>query len=213
MSESLREAVADHVEFLSSLTPGRTGNLSVRAGDRVAITPTGVPYSEIRPTDVPVLDLEGVQVEGDLEPSSEVPMHLGIYRSMDVGAIVHAHAPWTTTLAVLQEPLPPVHYSIAHAGREVPVAGYSPFGTEELAAKAVSAMTEADSTACILANHGLIAAGRDLVGALETAESVESVAQVYLQAKAVGEPVPLGDEAMADVERRFETYGQQSDTG
>ena len=211
MTASIRSAVAETVDSLSSLTPGRTGNLSVRDGQRVAITPTGVPYPDIETEDVPVLDLNGDQVAGDLEPSSEVPMHLGIYRAMDVGAIVHVHAPWSTTLAVLQEPLPAVHYSIAHAGREVPVAGYAPFGTEELAEKAVSAMTEAGSTACILANHGLIAAGSDLPSALETTRSVESVARVYLQARSVGEPVVLGDEAMAAVERRFETYGQRGE--
>ncbi len=211
MTESIRAAVAEAVDSIASLTPGRTGNLSVRDGQRVAITPTGVPYPDIVSEDVPVLDLQGDQVAGDLEPSSEVPMHLGIYRAMEVGAIVHVHAPWTTTLAVLREPLPAVHYSIAQAGREVPVAGYAPFGTKELAENAVSAMTDAGSTACILANHGLIAAGSDLESAMETTRSVESVARVYLQARSVGEPVTLGAAAMAEVEKRFETYGQRAD--
>jgi len=209
--QALRQAVADAASKIEALTPGRSGNASAREGDTVAITPTGVPYPEIGPADIPVLDVEGTRIEGDLEPSSEVPMHLGIYDTMDVGAIVHAHSPWATTLAVLGEPLPPVHYSIAHAGREVPVAAYEPFGTRALAEEAVRAMTEADSTACILANHGLVAAGSDIADAFETAEAVEAVARVYLQARSVGDPVELDAEALTDVEARFQSYGQQSD--
>lgn len=208
MSDDLRAAVAEGVSKIAAMTPGRTGNLSAREGDRIAITPTGLPYEDISPGDVPILDLDGDPVDGDLEPSSEVPMHLGIYRSMEVGAIAHVHSPWVTTLAVLHEPVPPVHYMLAVAGGEVPVAEYAPYGTEQLAANAVDAMSRAETTACVLANHGLVAAGADVEEALETAEAVESTARVYLQARSVGEPVPLDDEVMADVAKRFESYGQ-----
>lgn len=208
MTDDLRAAVADGVSKIAEMTPGRTGNLSARGGDQVAITPTGVPYEEISPGDVPILELDGEQVEGDLEPSSEVPMHLGIYRSFEAGAIAHVHSPWVTTLAVLHEPVPPVHYMLAAAGGEVPVAEYAPYGTEELAANAVDAMTRADTTACVLANHGLVAAGANVEEALETAEAVESTARVYLQARSVGVPVPLDEEVMDDVSSRFESYGQ-----
>jgi L-fuculose-phosphate aldolase len=211
MTADIRAAVADRVGQLATMTPGRTGNLSARDGDRVAITPTGVPYDDIDAESVPVLALDGERVAGDLDPSSEVPMHLGIYRSMDVGAIAHVHSPWVTTLAVLREPLPPVHYMLAHAGGDVPVAGYATYGTTELAANAVDAMSEAGTTACILANHGLVAAGADVSAALSTAEAVETTARVYLQARSVGDPVTLDDEAMAAVARRFESYGQERD--
>lgn len=208
MSEDLRAAVAEHVASLAHLTPGRTGNLSARAEDQVAITPTGVPYDEIDRSDVPLLNLDGEQVAGDLEPSSEVPMHLGIYRALDVGAIAHVHAPWSTTLAVLQEPLPPVHYMLALAGGELPVADYAPYGTVELAENAVEVMSGHGTTACILANHGLVAAGEDAAEALETAEAVESTAQVYLQARSVGDPVSLSPEQIDHVATRFDSYGQ-----
>lgn len=211
MTRALQEAVADNVGALADLTPGRTGNLSVRSGETVAITPTGVPYTEISPSDVPLLDLDGKQVSGELEPSSEVPMHLGIYRELDVGAILHAHSPWTTTLAVLREPLPPVHYMIALAGESVPVAEYAPYGTAELAEHAVTEMTAAGTRAVILANHGLVAAGEDAAAAVETAQAVESTARVYLQARSVGEPVELAPGEIEAVAERFESYGQSEE--
>ncbi|MFW6457883.1 MAG: class II aldolase/adducin family protein [Halodesulfurarchaeum sp.] len=208
-TSELRTAVVGGLEELAAMTPGRTGNVSVSDGDRVAITPSGIAYEAIEPAAVPVLSTEGDWIAGDLEPSSETPMHLGIYRTFDVGAIVHTHSPWTTTLAVLGEPLPPVHYMLAAAGGTVPVAPYVPFGTEALAEAVVSAMEEAGTTACILANHGLIAVGNDLEDAIETAIAVESTARVYLQARAVGDPAELVESDLQAAVREFETYGQR----
>ncbi len=107
-------------------------------------------------------------------------MHRGIYRRLEAGAVVHVHSPWVTTLAVLGRPLPPVHYMLALAGGTVPVAEYATYGIAELAANAVEAMAAADATACILANHGLVAYtdAPDPAAALETAVAVESVARV-----------------------------------
>ncbi|AOW80229.1 class II aldolase [Halodesulfurarchaeum formicicum] len=204
----LRTAIATGVPEIAAMTPGRTGNLSARSGDRVAITPSGVPYEEIQPGSVPVLSLDGESVIGDLAPSSETPMHLGIYRSLDVGAIAHVHSPWATTLAVLGEELPPVHYMVAAAGGPIPVAPYEPFGTVELAEAAVSTMESAGTTACILANHGLVAGGEDVQDAIETAVAVESTAQVYLQAKAVGDPVELTPAQFEGAMAQFDSYGQ-----
>jgi L-fuculose-phosphate aldolase len=212
MFEAGREAVVRGLPTIAALTPGRSGNLSVRDGDRVAITPSGVPYGEIEPADVPVLTIDGTRLHGDLEPSSEVPMHLGIYRELDVGAIAHVHSPWATTLAVLREPLPTVHYMLALAGGEVPVAPYATYGTEALAQNAVDAMSEQDTTACLLANHGLVATGTDVESALETLQAVESTARVYLQARSVGEPAPLGEVAMEAVYDQLESYGQPEET-
>jgi L-fuculose-phosphate aldolase len=209
-TSELRTTVATSLDELAAMTPGRTGNLSARTGDRVAITPSGISYEAVDPPDVPVLSIDGEQVAGDLEPSSEAPMHLGIYRTFDVNAIVHAHSPWATTLAVLGEPLPPVHYMLAAAGGPVPVAPYAPFGTVELADYAVSAMERAGTTACILANHGLIAGGSDVEDAIETAIAVESTARVYLQARAVGDAVELTGAEMEAAMAQFETYGQNT---
>ncbi|MFC4548876.1 MULTISPECIES: class II aldolase/adducin family protein [Halorussus] len=205
-----RRAVARRARELAALTPGRTGNLSVRRGDRFAVTPTGVPYDRIEAEEVPVVSLAGdeTRVERGLEPSSETPMHSAVYREFDAGAIVHTHSPWASTLAVLRESIPPVHYMLALAGTTVPVADYATYGTPELAANAVAAMEDADATACLLANHGLLVTGEDLDAALETAVNVEYTARIYCQAKALGSPVQLSGDEMDAVATKFEGYGQ-----
>ena len=208
MLDAERRAVADELDRLAALTPGRTGNLSVRRGDRLAVTPSGVPYGEVDPGDVPVVDLEGEVLAGDLDPSSETPMHRAIYERFEVGAVAHTHSPWATTLAVLGEPVRPVHYLLALAGGEVPVADYATYGTEALAANAVGAMAAADSRACLLANHGLVAAGTGAAGAVETAEAVEAVAQLDCRARALGGAEPLSGAELDRVAERFAAYGQ-----
>jgi L-fuculose-phosphate aldolase len=206
-----RVAVVDHAPLLADLTPGRTGNLSVRNGDRFAATPTGVPYDGFDASDVPVVDLEGEVVAGEMDPTSEVPMHTGIYRRLDAGAIVHTHSPWASTLAVLGEELPPIHYMITAVGRKVPVAGYAPYGTDDLAELVVSEMEAANSDACILANHGLVVVGEDLPTAIENTVHVEELCKVYLRARQHGDPIELSDEELATVEKKFESYGQSDE--
>ncbi|WP_137286679.1 class II aldolase/adducin family protein [Halorussus salinisoli] len=206
-----RRAVATRAPDLASLTPGRTGNLSVRRNDRFAVTPTGVAYDRIDAQDVPVVSLEGEQVAGTTAPSSETPMHAAVYRNLDAGAIVHTHSPWASTLAILHEPIPPVHYMLALAGTTVPVADYATYGTAELAENAVAAMEDADAEACLLANHGLLVTGEDADAALETAVNVEYTARIYCQAKAIGSPVQLSAEEMGDVAEKFEGYGQDDE--
>jgi L-fuculose-phosphate aldolase len=206
-----RRAVATRAPDLAGLTPGRTGNLSVRRDDRFAVTPTGVAYDRIVAEDVPVVSLDGERVAGPTAPSSETPMHTAIYREFDAGAIVHTHSPWASTLAILHEPIPPVHYMLALAGTTVPVADYATYGTEDLAKNAVAAMNEADASACLLANHGLLATGEDADAALETAINVEYTARIYCQAKAIGDPVELSAEEMSEVAEKFEGYGQDGE--
>lgn len=207
--EAARRAVVRWSAELASMTPGTTGNLSVRAGEQFAITPTGVAYDELDAGDVSVVTLEGNHVEG-LAPSSETPMHRGTYEAAGVGAIVHTHSPWATTLSTLGEPVPPVHYMVALAGPEVPVAAYATYGTTELAENAVAAMERAESRACLLANHGLLASGPDAEAAFEVARAVEATARVYCQASAsgLGEPKRLPDAEIEAVARKFESYGQ-----
>ena len=213
MLEDARESVVEHAPDLAALTPARTGNLSVRRDDRVAVTPTGVPYDAFDAEDVPVLGLDGEQFAGRMAPTSEAPMHTEIYRRLDVGAIVHTHSPWATTLAVLGEPLPPIHYMIVAVGKRVPVAEYAPYGTAELAANAVAAMADADARACILANHGLVVAGEDLPSAVENTVNVENLARVYCQASAFGEPTTLPEAELETAIEQFDEYGQQPDDG
>ncbi|TYT62476.1 class II aldolase/adducin family protein [Natrialba swarupiae] len=210
--ESQRRAVVDGAPDLAALTPGRTGNLSVRDGrdgDAFAITPTGVPYDGFDAADVPVVGLDGDQRGGEMAPSSEVPMHTSIYRREDVGAIVHTHSPWSTAMAVAREPLPSIHYMIVAVGKRVPVAEYAPYGTDELAENIVRAMDEADATASFIENHGLVVTAPDLETAVENTHHVESLARLYLQTRAAGlEPTTLSDDQLETVLEKFESYGQ-----
>ncbi|ADB61657.1 class II aldolase/adducin family protein [Haloterrigena turkmenica DSM 5511] len=210
--EDERRAVVEHAPDLAALTPGRTGNLSVRdgeTGDAFAITPTGVPYDGFDAADVPVVGVDGDRRDGEMAPSSEVPMHAAIYRREDVGAIVHTHSPWSTTLAVAREPLPPIHYMIVAVGKRVPVAEYAPYGTDELAEHIVRAMDEAEATATLIENHGLVVTASDVETALENTHHVESLARLYLQTRAAGlEPRTLSDEQLETVLEKFESYGQ-----
>lgn len=209
MTERIQRIVADRATELAAFTPGTSGNLSVRAGTRVAITPTGVPYADLTAVDVPVLRVGGDQIAGRLDPSSEVPMHLALYETFDVGAVAHAHSPWATTFAVLRKPIPAVHYGLARVGDHVPVADYATYGSEDLAATAVAAMQEADASACLLANHGVVATGETADEALETLGAVEFGARIYAQASAIGDPVTLPEDEMERVAEKFETYGQE----
>ena len=208
--EAERNAVVEHAPELARLTPGRTGNLSVRSGDRFAVTPTGVAYDAFDAGDVPVVDLDGERVAGAMKPSSEVPMHRHIYRGHadEPGAIVHTHSPMSTTMSVLREPLPPIHYMIVAVGKRVPVAEYAPYGTEELAANVVAALEGAGSTACFIENHGLVVVADDIETALENTHHVESLAELYLRARSVGEPVELPEAELDTAIEQFEGYGQ-----
>jgi L-fuculose-phosphate aldolase len=191
------------------LTTGTGGNVSARVGDRIGISPSGVPYADIGPEDVPVVDLAGDVVDGDLSPSSETPMHTNVYRGReDIGGIVHTHSPYASTFASLDEPIPPSSYLIAYAGHEVPVAGYAPPGTEELAEYALDALGS-DTNACLLRNHGVLAVGATVEDAHETALIVEHCARIQYQASAIGDPVLLTDAQVDELITEFETYRHQ----
>jgi L-fuculose-phosphate aldolase len=210
----LRAAVATAALRLleAGLLRGTAGNLSARSGGLVAITPTGVDYRRLDQASVPVVDLDGRPVDGELAPSSELPLHLAAYRARpDVGAVVHTHSRFATTFAVLGEELPAVHYLLAHAGRRVRVAPYATYGTGELADACVAAL--GGDRAVLLANHGVVAVGAGLERALLAAEAVEEVAELCWRARCLGTPVVLPDEEMDRVARAFERYGQPHPPG
>ncbi|WP_152043238.1 class II aldolase/adducin family protein [Salinigranum salinum] len=191
------------------LTRGSGGNVSVRNGDRFAISPSGISYEEITSEMVPVVDLEGTLVSGEYEPSNEMPMHRLIYEHRDdVGGVVHTHSPYASTFASLGEAIPASHYLIAYAGKEIPVAGYEPPGTEALGELAVDALG-ADHDACLLQNHGVIAVGEDGAAALETAVMVEYCARIHYQASAIGDPVIMDDDDLEYLLEMFGTYRQK----
>lgn len=206
MIEEARRLVVDATARLASKTPGRTGNVSVHKDERIAITPTGVPYEGLDAQEVAVVDRSGSHLDGP-DPSTETPLHLAVYRDLEPGAIVHTHSPWSTVLACLRQPLPPVHYVLATAGGTIPVAEYATYGTEKLANNVVETLLEAGTSACLLANHGLLAIGADLDDAFDTVEHVEFTAAVYCRAAAMGEPVKLHEDQIDRVADRLEGYG------
>lgn len=193
------------------LTHGTSGNVSCRIPGGMLITPTGMPYDSLEPADVVAIGLDGVAEAGERRrSSSEWRMHAGLYRARpDVGAVVHGHSPAATAVACLGRDLPPFHYMIAVAGGDsVRCAGYALFGTEALADLAVAAMI--DRWACLLARHGLLAAGPTLERAVAVAAEVEFLAGVYLQLLPLGEPARLDPDQVGAVIDRFRSYGQQA---
>ena len=191
------------------LNRGSTGNASVRdaAGQGVWITPTGM-GAEVEPDDLVWLSLDGAQVRGRWQPSSEWHFHLAAHRARPGRlAVLHTHSPHATALACLRRPLPPFHYMVAIAGgHEVPLVPYHLFGTEALSQGVGAALAEVD--ACLLANHGLIAAGSSLAQAEKVLTEIEALCGVYLQAMAVGEPALLSPADMAEVQERFRDSGR-----
>jgi L-fuculose-phosphate aldolase len=197
--ERLRTAVADAGRELerAGLVEGTSGNLSARdpASGTIAITPSAVEYRRIHPADVLLVGGDGSLEEAPHLPSSELSMHLAVYRGRpDVGAVVHTHSPWATAWAVLGREIPAVHYVIASIGDAVRVAPYATFGTEALARNVVAALG-ADN-AVLLASHGVLAVGADLRAALENAVRVEFLAEVWWKASQVGVPVVLPPEEL-----------------
>ncbi|MBW8485461.1 class II aldolase/adducin family protein [Actinomadura parmotrematis] len=186
----------------SGLVTGAAGNVSVRVGDLVAVTPGGVMLDRMEPADCPVVDLAGTVVEGERKPSSETPMHLAVYASSDAAAIVHTHSTYGTVVASTMDELPPIHYNTLLLGGTIRVAEYATYGTPELAAN-VRAALEGGRRAALMANHGGVALGYSLDEAYENARLLEWLCGVYVRAKAIGEPRVLTEEQLAAVVERF----------
>jgi len=149
--------------------------------------------AELEPEQVSVVDLDGRQLDGELAPTSELDLHLGVYRRYAAGAVVHTHAPMATALScVLDDELPCVHYQMLLFGRTVPVAGYATFGTPDLAHSVLDALE--GCSAALMANHGAIVHANDLESAFELSLLLEWACTVYWRAAAIGEPRVLGDE-------------------
>ena len=192
------------------LTRGTGGNVSVRCDEGVAISPSGVPYDDVTPERVAVVDDAGDVIAGG-DPSSELPLHLAVYRRRDdVGGVAHTHSPYAATFASLDRPIPASHYLLAYAGGEVPVADYAPPGSSELGDLAAAALGE-ERDACLLRNHGVVAVGSDGRAALETAEMVEFCARVHYQAQSIGDPVVLDDATLDDLVETFAEYRGRDD--
>ncbi|HEX9034024.1 MAG TPA: class II aldolase/adducin family protein [Streptosporangiaceae bacterium] len=179
------------------LAVGSAGNLSVRCGDLVAITPSGIPYHELRAGDIAVVALDGSEVDAPQVPSSETPMHLAIYAATGAGAVVHTHSAEVIALSAVRDELPAIHYAITGLGGPVRVAPYVRFGSEGLASAAAAAL--AGRRAAILRNHGAICYGRTMAQAYDNALLLEWLARVYRLARCYGEPRILSDAELDEV--------------
>lgn len=207
---ALREAMIATARRMNAvgLNQGTSGNLSQRVEGGFLLTPTGMDYDTLEPEDLVLMRMDGSH-EGRRAPSSEWRIHRDILaKRPEVGAVLHAHSMFCTTLACLRRGIPSFHYMVTAAGgADIRCAPYATFGTEELSRHAVEALE--GRKACLLANHGMLAMGKDLAGAFKLAVEVETLAAMYWRALQVGEPVLLDAAEMGRVLEKFKTYGQQ----
>ncbi|HEY6398924.1 MAG TPA: class II aldolase/adducin family protein, partial [Solirubrobacteraceae bacterium] len=194
MLEREREQLAAAGRRLATegLVRGGSGNVSVRAGERVAISAAGAQLAGLTPGQIVVVDLAGQQIHGELSPSSEVGLHLGVYRRFGAGAVAHTHSLSATALSCVLTELPVIHYQMLLLGGAIRVAPYATFGTAALAEATISALE--GRTAALMANHGAIVHGPDLDVALERALLLEWLCTLYLRAASVGSPRVLTEE-------------------
>jgi L-fuculose-phosphate aldolase len=195
----------------SGLSPGRSGNVSVRVDGGMLITPTGMHYGEMRPSDIVEVRMDGRVAPGQRVASSEWRVHLAVYKARDdVGAIVHMHSLNATALSCLHRGIPAFHYMVAEAGGDkIACAPYATYGSEELARFTVKAL--GPRRACLLANHGAVAVAETLRKAYELAGEVEVLASQYARTLMIGRPRILGTREMARVIEKFKTYGKQTE--
>lgn len=192
----------------AGLNQGSSGNVSVRHRDGLLITPSSIPYDEMTPEDIVFLDMDGTP-HGERKPSSEWRFHRDILQTRsDLNAVVHAHAPWCTILAIMHLDIPPIHYMIAAAGgRDIRCAPYETFGTQALSDRVLVAME--GRKACLMAHHGMIAAEASLDKAMWLAVEVEALARQYHGARMLGEPPLLSEVQLAEAIAQFTAgYGQ-----
>jgi L-fuculose-phosphate aldolase len=200
--EEERRLIAEHGRRMTGdrLVVGTSGNLSIRAGDLLAVTPSGHAYDTLTPELVCVLRLDGSPVEGDLAPTSELPFHQLIYAHTDAAAVVHTHSTAATVVSTLVDELPTIHYILAVMGGPIRVAPYATFGSQELAANVTAAIE--GRSGVLLANHGAITYGPTIEVAYDRARYLEWVAEVWWRAHALAPaftPHILGEAEMTEV--------------
>jgi ribulose-5-phosphate 4-epimerase/fuculose-1-phosphate aldolase len=209
---SLRAELVEAARAMNGLgiNRGTSGNASVRGGAGFLVTPSALPYDRMGVADFVEMTLEGTPLDAIRPPSSEWRFHRDLYAARnDVGALIHTHAPFATTLACLDLPIPAFHYMVAKAGgNDIRCAGYATFGTQALSDHVVAAME--GRRACLMSHHGMIAAGTTLDAALGLAVEVEQLAEMYWRALQIETPTLLDDEEMARVARQFATYGRST---
>lgn len=201
-------ACAQRLDALGFM-PSKSGNVSQRVEGAFRITPSGLPYAALTEADLVDVALDGRVLAGSRRPSSEWRLHAEIFAARpEIQAIVHTHSPRATALSCARRGLPPFHYMIALAGGDdIRCSGYATFGTQELAEAAVAAL--AGRSACLLANHGVVAVGSTLAAAETLAREVENLAGEYLDLLAAGlTPMLLTPDEIAAVTKQFGGYGR-----
>ncbi len=195
----------------SGLNQGTSGNISARYKDSMLITPSGIPYENLIPKDIAEVSLGDGELDwnGPYKPSSEWHFHRAILNAKpELDAVIHTHSTFATVVSIAREDIPACHYMIAaFGGNTVRCANYETFGTPELSQAIAGAMQ--DRSACLLANHGMIAAGKDLDNAMWAAVELETLAKQYYYAKLGGNMQILPDEEMDRVIEKFKSYGQK----
>lgn len=218
MQDSLEKAWSDVVDtarrtVADGLVVGTSGNVSARVGDLVLVTPTGVHYDRLGPADAVVVDLTGRQLMGELRPTSELPMHLAVYRATDARAIVHTHAAHATAVSTLVDKLPAIHYMAAALGGQVRVADYATYGSDRLAAAVLKALR--DRTGCLMRNHGTLVHANTLDKAYDNTAQLEWMCRVWLLAGSANGHAPrtLPGRELAKVAEKMRGYGQGGGAG
>ncbi len=212
----IRRAVIDACLEINAngLNQGTSGNVSIRHQDRMLISPSAMPYDKMTPDMIASIDLSGSMTgewEGPLKPSTEWRIHwLLMKQRQDVTAVIHAHPPYSTSLAILRKSIPACHYMIAaFGGMDVRCAGYATFGSRELADHAIEALR--DRTACLLANHGMVAVGSGIEQAMWRAVELEAIARQYSLAIQVGAPELLSEQQIDETIVKLADYGVQGE--
>jgi L-fuculose-phosphate aldolase len=209
----VRRSIISQCLFMNSsgLNQGNSGNISVRFGDRMLITPTSIPYSEMTPEMIAAMPVEGEYgaYEGPNKPSSEWRFHLDIMKARpEVGSVVHTHATYSTILAIARKPIPACHYMVAaFGGDDVRVSGYARYGTKALSEHVLKALEGRNG--CLMANHGMLTVGSSLKKAMWRAVELETLAKQYYHTLLIGGPVILSAEQIAETMESFSTYGLQ----
>ncbi len=209
----LRREIVEAARRMNALgiNQGTSGNISVRHGKKMLITPSATAYDAMRPEDIAAMPLAADYGSwaGPLKPSTEWRFHLDIMQARpDVGAVVHCHAMFATILAIARKDIPACHYMIAaFGGTNVRCGGYATFGTKELSLHALAALE--GRSACLLANHGLIATGATLAKAMWAAVELETIARQYYHSLLIGGPHLLSDAEIAETAAKFTGYGAQ----
>lgn len=195
------------------LVVGTAGNVSVRVGDQVVVSPSGMDYAVMEPGDVGVHDLQGNPIDAKYKPSSELPLHLAVYEATDAGAVTHNHAPASTALSTVVDEIPGTHYYSSMFGGLIRVAPYATFGTDQLAINVAAALQ--GRTGALMANHGALTTGATLAKAFSLLPYLEYICEVQLRAMAAAPGMApgakikeLSDQLMDEAGAGMRSYGQ-----